>query len=301
MIDSGASSHMTKSKANLHDYKQFGTPERVTMGNGNIAKALGAGSIRMKVRRGRFKTGFLLMERVLYVPELESNLYSIRAHNESGKFSEFGQYRCWLKDQNRDVMATGTLRGKLYCLDLLSISERACVAAQGSWNLWHHRFGHVHQACVEKMIKHELVDGVAVPKGTSNISFCKGCAEGKMHQLPCPAKSSSKTTRKLQLVHSDVAGPLTPDSLGGNRYFVTFIDDFSRCCGPYFMRNKSEVFEKFREFEALVCNESGLKIVALRSDCGGEYMSDDFQDYLKKKGIRHETSVPGKPQQKRGG
>lgn len=105
-------------------------------------------------------------------------------------------------------------------------------------------------------------------------------------------------------------------SIGGAKYFVTFIDDYTRCCSVFFLRHKSEVFDKFKEFEALTSNGKDEKILvlktsksfmkfkseerirALRTDNGGEYTSNEFEKYLKDKGIRHELTVPDTPEQK---
>ena len=78
---------------------------------------------------------------------------------------------------------------------------------------------------------------------------------------------------------------------------MTFIDDYSRCCVVYFMKHKSEVLEKFKEFEASTTNACGQNIGTLRSDNGGEYISKEFEDYLKSKGIRHELTVAYSPEQ----
>ena len=79
---------------------------------------------------------------------------------------------------------------------------------------------------------------------------------------------------------------------------MTFIDDYSRCCAVYFLRQKSEVLiEKFKEFEAITTSESDCKIETLGTDNGGEYVSKEFEDYLKSKGICHELTVPHSPEQ----
>ena len=106
-----------------------------------------------------------------------------------------------------------------------------------------------------------------------------------------------RSSRKLELVHSDVCGPMHTESIGGRKYFVTFIDDYSRCCAVYFVRHKSEVLDKFKEFEAITTNECGHRIGTLRIDNGGEYLSAEFKTYLKSKGIRHQLSVPYSPEQ----
>lgn len=78
---------------------------------------------------------------------------------------------------------------------------------------------------------------------------------------------------------------------------MTFIDDYSRCCAVYFMKHKSEAFSKFKEFEAEVEKESTEKICKLRTDNGGEYLSQEFEAYLKSRGIKHELTVPYSPEQ----
>ena len=100
-----------------------------------------------------------------------------------------------------------------------------------------------------------------------------------------------RSFRKLQLVHSDVFGPMPVESLGGWKYFVIFIDDYSRCCAVHFLKHKSEVLAKFKEFESITTNDCGYKIGALRTDNGGEYVSSEFQEYLKRKGIRHVLTI----------
>ena len=85
--------------------------------------------------------------------------------------------------------------------------------------------------------------------------------------------------------------------LGQKRYFVPFIDDYSRCCQVYFMRHKSEVLHKFKKFEALATNESGLSIGILRTDNEEEYVSKEFEEFLKSKGIRYELTIPYSPAQ----
>ncbi|CAA0834695.1 Unknown protein [Striga hermonthica] len=85
-------------------------------------------------------------------------------------------------------------------------------------------------------------------------------------------------------------------SLGGSRYFVTFIDDASRKLWVYFLRTKDEVFKYFKRFHAMVERQTGKPLKCLRSDNGGEYSSHEFKNYCPDHGIRHEKTVPGTPQ-----
>ncbi|KAF7124908.1 hypothetical protein RHSIM_Rhsim12G0120600 [Rhododendron simsii] len=100
----------------------------------------------------------------------------------------------------------------------------------------------------------------------------------------------------LELVHIDVCGPLKQISNGQNKYFLTFIDDYSRKTWVYFLKLKSEVFEKFKEFKALVEKGSGYHIKTLRSDQRGEYTGDQFEEFLRQQGIRHQCTPAYTPQ-----
>ena len=163
-------------------------------------------------------------------------------------------------------------------------------------DLWHQRLGHISGQRLREIVHKELVTGVTIQKG-AELSFCEGCVEGKMSRKQFKPVGEIRSRRKLQLIHSDVCGPMQKESIGGSKYFVTFIDDYSRCCSVYFIRHKSEVAEKFKEFELATKNECSENIEALRSDNGGEYCSEEFKDYLKSKGIRHELAAPYSPQQ----
>jgi transposase InsO family protein len=85
-----------------------------------------------------------------------------------------------------------------------------------------------------------------------------------------------RATKPLEIVHSDVCGPMRTTSSGGARYFVTYIDDFSRKVWVYLLKSKGECLEKFKEFKALVETQSEHKIKVFRSDNGGEYISKGY-------------------------
>ena len=101
----------------------------------------------------------------------------------------------------------------------------------------------------------------------------------------------------LELIHSDVCGPMSIQARGGYEYFITFTDDYSRLGYVYLMKWKSEAFEKFKEFRAEVENQLGKRIKAIRSNRNGEYLLGDFKDYLTENGIISQLTTPGTPQQ----
>jgi transposase InsO family protein len=101
----------------------------------------------------------------------------------------------------------------------------------------------------------------------------------------------------LELVHSDVCGPMPSTSLSGYVYYVSFIDDYSCKTWVYFSKSKYEVLGKFKEFKALVENLSERKIKKLRSDNGGEYTSNEFGIFCRDDMINRELTTPYNPQQ----
>ena len=119
---------------------------------------------------------------------------------------------------------------------------------------------------------------------------------GKNIRKPFP-QSEHKSKGALDLVHSVVCRTVGAQSFSGYSYCVTFIDDYSRKTWIYFLKAKSKVFERFREFKILVENQTGRKIRVLRTDNGSEYTSNEFLEYCSSKGIKKEHTVPPTLQQ----
>jgi hypothetical protein len=160
---------------------------------------------------------------------------------------------------------------------------------------WHERFGHLNEKDLKNIIRKQKVDGIDI-KADEALPVCETCVKGKQTRKPF-TRSVSQSTELLELVHTDVCGPMRVNSLAGSRYFVTFIDDKSRWCEVYFMKKKSEVIEKFKEYKCLVEKKTERKIKTVRSDNGTEYTSHYLEDFLKQEGIRHELTVEYTPQQ----
>ena len=135
-----------------------------------------------------------------------------------------------------------------------------------------------------------------MPEFLSNAQVCETCQQGKQTKLPFQANRVRRANQKLQLIHTDVCGPMKTDSLSGNRYFLLFIDDYTRMCWVYFIRLKSEVFDVFTQFKALVENQCNLSIKALRSDNGGEYTSSQFVEFCNSTCIERQLTLPHTPQ-----
>ena len=152
---------------------------------------------------------------------------------------------------------------------------------------------HLNFQSLKLQHQNEMVQGL--PKIKEVTEVCEGCALGKQHIISFPKGKAWREKTPLELVHSDVCGPMKTITEGGNRYFLTFIDDYSRMTWVYFLRQKSDVFTVFKKFQAMVERQSDLKIKKLRPDRGGEYTSNEFGDFCADIGLERQLTVSYTP------
>ena len=138
--------------------------------------------------------------------------------------------------------------------------------------LWHCRLCHHHLAGVKKLLSGNLVMGFQLDSQANPDLVCEACKAGKMHANPFPI-SQSRASRPLQLIHSNMHGPVKVSTSQGYRFWITFIDDHSRFKAVYLLKRKSEAFAAFKQFKAWAENATGQRFGMLRDDKGGEYMS----------------------------
>ena len=170
----------------------------------------------------------------------------------------------------------------------------AFTASQDERLLWHSRLAHANHAILMKL--HQFADGVPKFKPfESESSFCEPCTVAKLARTVSRRQPTTKTTRKLELVHSDV-GIMTIASIGGSRYYVTFTDDKTRYKWTLLMKKKSDLKTTFYAWKQRVENESQEKLQRFRTDGGGEYTSNSLLDFLFQAGIKHEKTPAYTPE-----
>jgi transposase InsO family protein len=136
-----------------------------------------------------------------------------------------------------------------------------------------------------------------LPLVSWRYGVCTSCVLDKHYRDSFEKHASWHTSSPLHLVHSDLCGPLSSLSFSGCKYFLTFIDDFSRRTWVYFLKLKRRVFYKLLAYKALVEKQSGHQIQRLRTDNGGEYVNNNFTNYCTTQGIQMQHIVPYTPQQ----
>ena len=313
-IDSAASMHMTSDIEDFLNFEQFDDPVKVNLADNSHLLATGSGQVGVRIfdiNSSNKRTVDITLDDVLFVPEIQNKLFSIPSVTEKGGSVTLKKDSCVI-NKNGQSYQIGSKCGKLYKLNSVPI-EQSCfvssVAKQQSLSLWHLRFGHLNVNDVKLLHDQKLVNGMVLGS-SDDIAGCHGCALGKSKRLPFPKKSIQKSSKPLELVHSDVCGPLHIESVGGSRYFVSFIDDYSRYVTVYAMKTKDEALDRFVDFALAAENkfgmrmknfqfegELGLKITKFRSDCGGEYVSKRFLEFCTSRGIENQLTTPYTPQQ----
>lgn len=159
---------------------------------------------------------------------------------------------------------------------------------------WHERLGYINHNYIRQLCKEGLLEGTKI-NGGEDI-FCEACQYGKQHRLPFK-NTSTKKLSPGELIHSDVCGPMSTESIGGSKYFVSFKDDYSGYRVVYYIKHKADVFDKLKEFTILIENKFQRSVKTLRVDNGKEYNNERTLRYLRGKGISLETTAPYTPEQ----
>lgn len=161
--------------------------------------------------------------------------------------------------------------------------------------LWHRRMGNLNFNDVNKLP--DCAKGISLsPTGSNGPVTCTTCLEAKQTRLPFN-NFGSRASQPLQIIHSDICGPMETASLGGMKYFLTFTYDYTINVYVYFLKNKLSILGAFKAYKNLVENELDKKIKVIRTDNGKEYCNKNFEDYLNENGIKHQTTTPYSPQQ----
>ncbi|XP_059072885.1 uncharacterized protein LOC131873719 [Cryptomeria japonica] len=262
VLDSGCSHHMTGDK------NKFSALENhpggfVKFGDNTGLYITGMGTIMINKDTP--------INDVYYVEGLKYNLLSISQICDSGRQVVFNSYGCVIKEKSGKIIANGfrTL-GNLYHLSDSKNQEQSagmCVMSYIDENwLRHKRFGHVNFDNMVRISKNENVRGLPLISRPTN-SVCSECVKGKQTKSSFKSKEFL-SSRPLELVHTDLCGPMKTQSLNGEKYFMLFIDDYTRMVWVTFLKHKSEAFDRFKIFRKMVEKEFDLKLKCLRSDKG---------------------------------
>ncbi|CAL1392755.1 unnamed protein product [Linum trigynum] len=234
----------------------------------------------------------LLLKGVRHVPEMRLNLISVDKLDEEGYCSTFHNGQ-WKLTRGSLVLAKGKKLSKLYVTEAKISPEIVNSAENGDTiELWHKRLGHMSEKSMAKLAQKKVIVGL----DHVHLKKCVDCLAGKQNRVAFKSSIPSRAKNVLDLVHSDLCEPdVNVKSLGGARYFVTFIDDHSRKTWVYTLKTKDQALDVFKQFLALVERETGKKLKCIGTDNGGEYKGP-FAIFCKEHGIRQQFTPPKTPQ-----
>lgn len=175
------------------------------------------------------------------------------------------------------------LKNKFSCNLSSAISSHKSLFSTS--DVWHKRLGHPSSQVMNQVLKFCNIK----IKENDIRSFCNACQLGKAHLLPFPS-SSSQAKVPLELVFTDIWGQAPILSTSGFKYYISFLDDYSRFTWIYPLKQKSEALSVFLQFKKLVENELECKIKTLQANWGGEYRS--FSKFLSQEGVEFRHPCP---------
>nr|KYP32301.1 Retrovirus-related Pol polyprotein from transposon TNT 1-94 [Cajanus cajan] len=286
VMDSGASFHSCSRRDIMEPYTtgDFGM---VYLADNKPLKIVGKGDVRIKYANGSCWT----LRDVRHIPGLKRNLISVGQLDSDGFHIMFGDGK-WKVSKGAMTLARGLKSGTLYMAGG-SNPNIPFAGAVSQADLWHNRLGHMS----EKGMSVLKSIGRLPELKSVDVGLCEHCVLGKQKRVSFMTTGRTPKMKKLELVHTDLWGPAPVISLGGSTYYMTFVDDCTRKVWVYFLKRKSDAFDTFRRWRALVENETGLQVKCLRSDNGGEYNSEAIKEYCADRGIRMQKTIPGTPQQ----
>src|SRR5664279_383909 len=236
----------------------------------------------------------LSIEKVLLVESLPYNLLFVSQLCKCNYTVVFGKFHVSvLHTISLKVAFVGFVENNLYVVDFSKETTQVATCLMDKSDMgwvWHRRLAHVGMRNLQGLIKGEHVVGL------TNVNFskyrpCSSCIAGKMHEKNNPKKIIITSKRPLELLHMDLFGPPTYDSLGGKKYCLVIVDDYKRYTWTFYIKKKNETQRVFIDFANQVQRQYDTKILSIRSDNGTEFKNYTMDDFLSGEGIRHQYSA----------
>ncbi|GKA29463.1 zinc finger, CCHC-type containing protein [Tanacetum coccineum] len=291
IFNTGCGTHICITTQGLEGSKKL-KPGALSLyvGDGHRAAVEAIGTYPLELPSGLV----IFLKNCYYAPSITRGVISVSRLFDDGFINRFDDNNDLLVSKNNLVYFKAVPRNSIFEIDMscsntndssmYAITNKRAKINLDSSLLWHCRLGHISKKRIEKLQHDGLLNSIDI----ESLGKCVSCLSGKMARKPY-SHQVERAKDLLGLIHTDVCGPFRIVSRQGASYFVTFTDDFSRYGYVYLLKHKHEVFETFKVFQKEVENQLGKTIKSLRSDRGGEYMSQEFLDHLKEHGIPKTT------------
>lgn len=295
LLDSGCSDHIINSDKYFSKLTKLDKFINVKVGDGYSLKSEEMGNIEVYFYNG-YKYVQTVIKNVYYVPNMKHNLLSVSCITDMNNLIIYKKDYAEIKNCEGDLIAKAVKKNKLYQLVSKAancssqLNTYASMVEMTNKEKLHRILGHTNFRDLSYMCNLKLANGLPERIGNEFIK-CEICLMNKMTNLKFD-NNRRKANKILEIIHTDVHGPVTQTGYQGERYFVSFIDDFSKIAVVYCIKQKSEVFEYFTQYVKLMENQTGTKIKEIRCDNGREYINKDFYSFAKREGIYLRASPP---------
>jgi transposase InsO family protein len=294
LADSATTSHVACDENQFTVYRKI---DQTITGVGNIhVSAIGRGTVNLTAHVDGSRKDIILND-VLHVPTATDSLFSVGRFVERGNTFFADKTGGYFYNSDGHLIMTSKLENALFSLNASIPSEKVnVVRGTHSWLEWHKRFGHVAVSGLQHLRRRNLVDGFDVDE-TSELVDCETCVQAKQHRAPFPKTAERTSTYPGEVTHCDLWGPARFTATNGARYYMTFIDDYSRHCTLKLLARKSDAPQKMKDYLAWVECQLGKVPKIVMTDNGTEFVNNDLREWFDRHGKKLDTSSPYSPQQ----
>ena len=263
----------------------------VRFGDGSRISIEGKGKIVLNSQDNTHIT----LRNVLYTPSLKAIILSLSRLDKEGYDIHLHKGFLTIHD-DRGILLTKVQRnsGRLYPLKLDIIEQCLQISEDSTW-LWHKRYGHLNLAILKILSSQNMVKGLPIIHEREEL--CSSCVAFKQTRTLFPSSTKYRASRPLELIHGDLYGPFSLETLSGSKYFLLLVDDCTRMLWVSLLKQKSKAFEAFKSIKVQAEKEKELKIICLRTDNSAEFTSNEFISFCSEHGIKRHSSIPYTPQQ----
>ena len=290
LVDCGATCHIINNVNMFTSYDDTFEPKHhfIELADGRRSNdlAIARGDAEFTLRDTCGNTANVILKGALLAPKFPTSLFSVRAATDAGAEVVF------LKGA-AELIAKGThfrliRRGQLYFLPTDAMTSAHVTR---TLNDWHRTLGHMNYDDI--LCLQSATEGMRVTQRQQEHT-CTTCMQNKLTRTPKNYHDTPpRADKPLRRVHTDICGPIEPQSHEGYRYVINFIDEYSSMLFVYFLRSKDEASQALKAFLADVAPYGRPK--EIHSDNGTEYMNKTFQQILRDNSIKHTTTAPYSP------
>jgi hypothetical protein len=294
-LDSGTTSHICTHRDAFSNYTPLSNATIQGVGP-TVAVVEGVGTVTLNFQIGKDIVMAHVIRNVLYVPGAPNCLLSLSRFDEGGGKVQFGGGECVLFRKDGRIIGRGRLVDRLYQLDARAVlvRERANLAStpKKSWDYLHRIFGHVGITTLERMHQQGVVIGLDVDQSSIPSPTCVHCIAAKLTRRPFPRKADHRSLIPGEGIHSDVWGPVKPQSIGRFSYYISFTDDATRFVRVYFLKGKDDAFARIAEYFALMKRKFGKAPSWIKFVNGTELVNDKSKSLCAAEGTELRTTAP---------